>query len=159
MESIKKELITGKEYSFFGNGIAVCTFLTIMSQLPQLVDMGLSSSISRIVWIAFFAIVMLAKRGKVQIPTIGLLFLSGYTVFSLLFSAFTSRSYYGTSLFSSIILSFFIFVIGLGIGKDITEKDLLRCGKTYVIASLVLALTLYFTIYRTYDINNVLYGY
>lgn len=159
MGNMKREQVPVKQYSVYGNGMAICTFLTIISQLPQLVDMGLSSNISRIVWISFFAIVLLTQKGRIELPTMGLVFMGGYIFFILTASAVMGRSYYATSLFSSIVLSFFIFVIGLGIGKEITEKDLLRCAKTYVIASTILALVLYFTIYDTYDISSAVYGY
>lgn len=159
MGNIKREQAPIKEYSVYGNGMAICTFLTIISQLPQLVDMGLSSNVSRIVWLSFFAIVLLAQKGRIELPTTGLVFMGGYFFFTLMASVIMDRSYYGTSLFSSVIMSFFIFVVGLGIGREITEKDLLRCAKTYVIASTILALVLYFTIYDTYDISSAVYGY
>lgn len=49
--------------------------------------------------------------------------------------------------------------IGAYIGKQITKYDCQMCAIAYLIASTILALDLYFTIYRGADISNVVYLY
>ena len=135
MGNMKREQVPVKQYSVYGNGMAICTFLTIISQLPQLVDMGLSSNISRIVWLSFFAIVLLTQKGRIELPTMGLVFMGGYIFFILTASAVMGRSYYATSLFSSIVLSFFIFmnILNLLLLIKISCKILIKIKKEEIL--------------------------
>lgn len=152
-----------RKYSFWGKGLTICSFFTVLSQLPQIVDMGISSLISKIVWVVFFVLIVSTTKGKASINIQKIMFsiamMFSYMLFTIIASIITNKQYYATSLFNSVFLSIFIFFIGAYIGKQITKYDCQMCAIAYLIASTILALDLYFTIYRGADISNVVYLY
>lgn len=150
-----------RKYSFWGMVAALATFLTVMSQLPVLVLHGLSSSISRSVWMFFFGLILVVKWESLVLRRVVFPFVmvGCYTIFVLIATMLNTNGGYLTGLFSNVLLSFFILLVSMLIGKDLTERDLYLCGKIYVLASVILALVLYVTIYRSYDISNVVYAY
>lgn len=148
-----------RKHSTAGIGMALATFLTIMSQLPQVVANGWSSPISRIVWIAFFGIIVFSKWHLLKIRQVNFSFITiGIYILFVLLARLVNGGY-NTALFSCVLLSFFVLVVGLIIGKDITEQDLFLFGKVYTLSCLVLGLVLYFDVYRGYDITSVIYAY
>lgn len=149
------------KYSFWGIVTAIATFLTVMSQLPALVEMGRSSLISRLVWLTFFGLILLLKFHDLKLRkiTYALVTVGLYVLFVLVANVISPRGGYDTSLFSCVLLSFFVLVVGMLVGKTLTEQDLYLCGKVYVLTSLILAANLYFGYYRGYDIDNVVYAY
>ena len=144
-----------------GNILTVVCFLTVMSQLPQIVSLGLSSLIAQVVWILFFGMVVYIKRDILIIKhfLISITFGVVYLIFVLLVSLISGTSYYTTGLFSVIVLSMFILFLSTQIGHDISSKDLINCGKAYILASLILAIDLYIFAYRGIDISNQQYQY
>lgn len=152
---------TGKsKYSICGIGAAAATFLTVISQLPMLTSGGWSSLISRAVWIAFFGVILLIKWNDLKIHrvTFGFAVVICYFLF-VLFAGLFNGGGYRTGLFSCVLLSFFVLMVGLLIGKDLREQDLYLCGRVLVLGCLILGLVLYFDIYRHYDITYVVYAY
>lgn len=149
------------KYSFWGIAAALVTALTIFSQMPAVVSRGMSSSISRAIWIGFFSLILLIKRDSLKIRRVTIAFVTVgcYILFVLIASLLSPSGGYRTSLFNSVLLSFFILMVGLLIGKDITEQDMYLCGRVYVLATVLLAIVLYFDVYRGYNISNVVYAY
>lgn len=152
-----------KKYTFLGKSLSICTFLTVISQLPQIVNIGISSLISKIVWFIFLFLSMLAMRGQIKINIrkniFAIVMMFVYILFATVVSVISNKQYYATSLFNSVLLSLFIFFIGSFVSQQITQYDYQRCAMAYLVASIILALDLYFTIYRGVDVSTVLYAY
>ena len=88
-----------------GNVLSIACFMTVISQLPQFVDLGISSLMSQAIWILFLGIIAYLKRDLVVIKPfmLSMSFLVIYMVFVVGASLISGRDYYQTSLFSVII--------------------------------------------------------
>lgn len=123
--------------------LSICCFLTVLSQLPKIVEIGYSSFVSKFIWIVFLLIIIykldfkIPKNKNIILPYISGIFL--LTCFTILFSLITGVKYYKTSIFESVLLSFYVFYIGTIIGKKITLEDLRFCGKLYILSTTIVS--------------------
>ena len=161
MNFLKNYAPSKQKYSLLGKALAISTFLTIMSQLPQIVDWGLSSRISQIVWIILFAYLAIVTKGHIHFQKLKftMVIVFSYAMFSLIGTLINNSNYYKTSLFSAVFLSAFILLIGYNIGEHITSEDFKLCIKSYVASALILALDIYFTIFFRADLSAPGYLY
>ena len=157
------EINTKKKTSLTGRVLAACCLLTVVSQLPQLVELNLSSTLGRVIWIGYFLFLCFVKNdGKLSFPRelrigIGVAFL--FIIFVFTASFVRNISYYNSSLVLPFFMSIFLLLLGVQTGDIITKYDFENCCKAYVLGAVVLALNLYFSVFRGADLSGKTYLY
>lgn len=158
---INKRLLNKQKISQSGRVISFCCFVTVFSQLPQIVEAGLSSLLSQFVWAICFAWLLLMQncyvtRSKIQFPFIIVVFISLYMV---VVGLVTGTPYYTSSLYVSLLLSTFMLIIGILVAPKLSKSDVLCCGKAYVLAAFIVAVITFFTYFLGTDITGSGYIY
>ncbi len=154
-----------KQTTSIGGSLALCCFLTVISQLPQIVELGLSSLLSRMIWLFDFGFLFILrlKSNKEMYPQkeliVPVILLMVMLIGGIIASLMNGASYINSSLFSVILLSFFVLLVGFFVGDIITKQDLKKCGNAYIIASIVLAIDVYIMFFRGADITQQTYIY
>jgi len=139
--------------------LSACCFITILSQLPAFVRLGYSSKISQIVWIVFFAYTLI-KTKSILVPNgtnYAIFFICFFTLYVLAMSL-TGVSYVSSSIYQSVILSFFIFILGWNIKIGSTDSIKKTC-LSYAIGTIILSLSLYVEYFRGASIYALEYIY
>ena len=158
---IKKGRVEKLATTQCGTVLAFCCFLTVMSQLPQIVELGISSILSQIVWILFLLWALVIKKctftiRKVQVPLFTTLCTS---IFMITASIITGIQYYTSSVYMSFLLSVFMLFVGILVAPKLNKDDLLICGKWYVYASLIVAVITFFAYFWGVSISGAGYIY
>ena len=143
-----------------GKMLGVMTFFTVLSQLPQIVNAGYSSMLSRVIWIFGAAVVILCSKRVFIAKQFAGAFLMAITLFVFSFVQFlTVKTSFVSSLSSCILLSIFVLFVSLMFGCHITGRDLKLIARCYVIASTIMAIDLLFTTLRNVDLSSSVYAY
>lgn len=143
-----------------GKMLGVMTFFTVLSQLPQIVNAGYSSMLSRVIWIFGAAVVILYSKRVFIAKQFAGAFLMAITLFVFSFVQFlTVKTSFVSSLSSCILLSIFVLFVSLMFGCHITGRDLKLIARCYVIASTIMAIDLLFTTLRNVDLSSSVYAY
>ncbi|MCI8387051.1 MAG: hypothetical protein HFE63_01115 [Clostridiales bacterium] len=149
-----------KKLTVNGKILGGMTFLTVLSQLPQVVDAGYSSLISRFIWVLGFAIAIFFNKTIVVSKkfTVALVMASILITFSCV-QVFIIKSSFMSTLSSCILLSIFILLVSMSLGDKLREGDLAHIVKCYILSSLILALDLLFTTLKDFDLSSMVYVY
>lgn len=154
-------MLSSKKNTLTKNGklLGIITFFTVLSQLPQVVNAGYSSLISRVIWGVGFIIVILCNENVVVKSFIrSMLLVIALFAFSGI-QFFTFKTSLLSTLSSCILLSIFILFVSEVLGQKLKKNDLEYIAKCYVIASAIMALDLLFTTLQNFDLSNVVYAY
>lgn len=139
--------------------LGLMTFFTVLSQLPQLVNAGYSSIISRTIWVLGFIIAIL-NGGFITVKRVtGALVMACTLVAFSIVQVLTIKMTLFSTLSGCILLSIFILFVSTLFGKQLNKNDLEYVAKCYVLASAILALDLLFTTLRNADLSNRAYIY
>ncbi len=144
-----------------GRLLCFTCFITIISQLPLLIDRGLNNVFSSGIWIFFLVFMMLYKKQILLYHSMlgPLMTFVGLSLFMLCMRVVSHGGYWESSLFRNIALATFVLWCGSYIGNYVTQKDLEAAGKAYVLASVVVAINIYLEFFRGADISGVSYLY
>lgn len=152
-----KNVCSNRKFLIFS---CIVIFLTVISQTTYFVDLGLSSSVSVLLWgvFGFFTII---KSGKISLNR-NIVIPMGIFAFVfiwILFASIVNYKYVESNLFFPMIISFIVMIIGSMCGDLIKTDDLKYLFFAYFIGSLVLALNVFFNNLLGSDIDSVIYSY
>lgn len=141
-------MIYRKGYLYEKLTIVAC-FLCNLSQVPVLIGNGVLSLAYTLCWIVLAGILALSRlKIKMSILILPILF----DVYCLIFSVLENgKSYMASNLFIPINMSAFILLVGYWLGPYIDTVRFKRISKTFVISSLIVAIFLYFDVFRGVD--------
>lgn len=143
-----------------GKVLGIMTFFTVLSQLPQLVDAGYSSIISRAIWVLGFAIVLIINKKVIVVKPFNKALVMAVTLFMFsLLQLVTVKTSLISSLSSCILLSIFILFVSSAFGCQLEEADLEHIAKCYIVAATIMAIDLFFTTLRNLDLSDMVYAY
>ncbi|WP_140397302.1 O-antigen ligase family protein [Flavonifractor sp. An82] len=140
--------------------VVIACFITIISQMPALVEVGISSAISSIVWIIVFFVLCIVDKEITIYKDLKLIIIMSTTVLAFwgIASVF-DKSYSYSDIPRQMALSMFIMVIGSMCGKHIDRNMLKACFTVYVWATLAVTISIYFSYIKGSSINNIIYAY
>ena len=144
-----------------GKAVAIVCFLSNLSQLPIIVSLQLSSTISILIWIIFAAFILLEK-GTLKVSSEFLPFLMVMLVYLTYLGVgelFSENRYLSSAIMYPFVLSMFIMCLGNNIGSRINEKDLYCIFTSYVLSSLIVGLNIFFEYLMGADITAREYAY
>lgn len=151
-----------KELTKTGKKLVIVCFFSVLSQLPIFIELKISSAMTQIIWIVLLILLLFKNNMKFTIKKnvvyVGSLVVC-VIISSMITSLITGTNYCGTSLFTSIILSFFVLVVGSMAGTDINLYDLEKCGTAYSLASFLVAINIYFDFFHNNEIQGSSYLY
>lgn len=146
-----------KKSSLYRNLIILACILCNLTQIPTLYNNRMLSLGYSGVWLLLM-IIMLVYNPKIDIR---------YFILPALFDAyciilsFSKRGYTSSDLFRPVNLCTFILLIGILAGKYLEESDLKKISSAFILSSLIVAIYLYFDIFRGVDwatTGGYLYG-
>lgn len=138
--------------------IVVSTFLTVLFQSPRFIDSGVNN-LALLMWplivltlIIFDYKAFLSALIKVSIP---LVIFAAYLILALLFgvNAFTGE------LTKLIGISAVLFVIGNVLSFYFNKRNIKAIMVSYIVASILLGILIYFSSLRGADIHDLIYAY
>lgn len=138
--------------------IIVACFLCNLSQIPTLYNSRPLSLAYNFCW---FALAFLLLRSERSIYVIYFALPFVFDLFCFVMKLIRGGGYTDSNFFRPINLCTFIMLIGLWIGKYITEDSLKRIGMSFVISALIVAVYLYMNVFKGVDWANsggYLYG-
>ena len=129
---------SNEKVSRFGWMTSFICIATNLTQLPVLVELGITSKLSMIIWLAF-AFMCFISNINLVIPK-GFQTYLGLTVLFLiiyLISGAFNSAYFDSALPWCIFLSAFVAINGLMAGKNLNNKDIDMICSSYVISGLI----------------------
>ena len=150
-----------EKVSIMGWALAIVCFISNISQLPIIVDRGLSSLIAMATW-GLFAVFCICYgiKWKILKSIIPILIMALiYGVFICLMEIFSANSYLSSSLIYPIFLSIFILFIATNIGHLVSSKDLENIATAYIWGALVVCVNVYFEYLVNANIADRVYAY
>lgn len=126
--------------------LSIACFFTNISQLPALVENGITRVLSLPIWILMTIICIIRYEGKIylgrtwKVWIFGILFLIYYY-----FVAFFIPNYRLTQLPYPIAISLFILFVGITIGREIRVQDLSHIFDAYIWSGLIVCISVFFT--------------
>ena len=141
--------------TIYGTILAIIVFVTVISQIPFFVIRGLSSPISMAAWGVGIVSCFLVRRGdivlrRVRMPIgLALVFFFFYMLLGLL-----DETYWKSHIPRYLGLSIGILIIGNMSGGVLTKNDFKRILSAYIVATLIMSLT----VYQTYYLGLVSFG-
>ncbi len=126
-------------------------FLSVLSQLP-----GMSSDWVKGVWIVFFIYIVLLSGMKIPLSKV-LMFPIGFNFYALIVRSFTNNDF---SFAQVVNMAVFIFVIGMMVGRFFNEKMFLNIASSYVVATLITSVVVWYVAIRgrVLSAGGYLYG-
>lgn len=146
-----------KKSSLYRNLIILACILCNLTQIPTLYNNRMLSLGYSVVWLLLM-VIMLVYDPQIDIR---------YFIFPVLFDAFciilsfSKGGYMSSDLFRPVNLCTFILLIGILAGKYLEESDLKKISSAFILSSLIVAIYLYFDIFRGVDwasTGGYLYG-
>ncbi len=125
--------------------LSLACFLTVLSQHPTLVDIGVTRMLALPSWLLVVFVLVLTGVHSISksIAPMAFFALCFFLLISML-TLFLAKPYFESGLTYSFALSIFIFLVGaLGAG-NVTRKTLYWCSFSYVVAATILAVAVYF---------------
>lgn len=141
--------------------VAVACFLSNISQVPFFVSSGMSQKLSMPMWIILLLYVFWTKQVTVYKNTIKIYYAVGLVFVLIVFlSIITDNSYFTSSVFQCLFLSFFICCLGTFVGKQFTDESLKMICLSYVLSAIIVAISIYIEYFATgFDIASKQYAY
>lgn len=144
-----------------GFATAIVCFLSNLSQLPFLVNLNLSSTISILIWI-FFTVYVLLYNGTLKVSREFLPFfiiMLAYLAYVCGAEILSGKKYLNSAIIYPFILSMFIFCLSNNFGSKITQKDISNMFNAYFLSALIVGLNIFFVFLINADINDRFYAY
>ena len=146
-----------KKSSLYRNLIILACILCNLTQIPTLYNDRILSLGYSAVWLLLM-IIMLVYDPQIDIRYFILPAL--FDVYCIILS-FSKGGYTSSDLFRPVNLCTFILLIGILAGKYLEESDLKKISSAFILSSLIVAIYLYFDIFRGVDwasTEGYLYG-
>lgn len=127
--------------------LSLVIFLTNITQMPQLIQLGGNSLITLSCWtIAILYLLILGKESfvisKVKFRAVSYAFLM--LVISVILQIWTGRNYLQTSLLYPFMLSVFVFVVGSLYSNKLHQIDTNKLFMAYSVSGFVVAIAVYY---------------
>lgn len=141
--------------------LALACLTSNLSQLPILVDAGITQYLNTPVWILLVVYLLCTNRLVLSrysfMPIISLMLIF---IGSILLEFLTENSYFSSSVFTCLLLSMFIFFLGDLSGRDVSREDLYIISSAYVISAVVVSIAIYFDSFSSgTGLNTMQYAY
>ncbi|SHJ13532.1 O-Antigen ligase [Parasporobacterium paucivorans DSM 15970] len=141
--------------------IAVLCFATNISQLPILVERGLTTIVAMPLWVVALLLIVFKNRYKLKkeiffLLVMAVLFLIGQCLATII----NGNDYLITSLSYPFYLSIFMVLVIYFYSGKMTEKDFGIIAAGYISSTAIVAFAVYFTYFRGgFDWNSIQYVY
>ena len=140
--------------------VFIC-FFSVISQLPMFVTSSKTQLVCFPIWIICFGLFLFISKGKIArksiyllIPTLIFLILVGVDC------VVNSVNYLSSSLLYSVLISIFVFLVGMFIGESCSDKLYKRTGLSYVITTLIVTLAIFFKYFGfSFNLSSRTYAY
>lgn len=150
-----------KDKTSIGTALAITCFITNLSQLPTIVALGLSGTLSIIIWGVFIFYCFIMYRDWKIFNEFSPYLVSSvvFLLFILTMEVFSKNSYLNSGLVYPFFLSMFILFIANNIGENITQQDFSIISSAYIWSTLIVAFNIYFEFLLGVDISGKKYAY
>lgn len=161
MENGQFEKVYRKENKMYIYLVALACFLSNISQLPSFVSTGMTQKLNMPIWIVLLLYLFIKKRIKIFYSTFKMFYAIGVVfLLILLLSIFTDNTYFSSSIFQCLILSFYIYSLGTFVGSNFTDKDLRFICLSYAVSATIVAISIYLEYFSVgFDITSRVYAY
>lgn len=133
------------KYSPFCIFTCAVILITNLTQLPALVNFGITSQISMFVWFLFF-VVCFYKDSVVWFGnTKPFLAITILFLIYFLIAGFINRAYFASQLPRSIFLTVFVFIVGLMAGRHLSEEEIKQGITCYIIGGIIVCVSVFMT--------------
>lgn len=146
-----------KEVNLLLMGISI----SIISQLSIFIGNSIVKILIMLIWLTLLGYILLKYNKKIKLGLNSIIVsIFIFDFFILLLSLLTEKKYFNSPLMYPINLSMFIFIISYFIGQLLDENIIKKISTVYISSSMILALYLYFDIFKGTDwINSSIYIY
>ena len=153
--------VQNTKVSKLGIAVALVCFISNLSQLPILVEFGLSSTIAIFAWLLFAGYcVLYGLNWKIGRTLIALILLAaGLFIFLVMAEFISGTSYLSSSLVYPFFLSIFILFLGYNVGEYIGERDLEWITFAYIAGAILVGGNIFFEFLINADVADRVYAY
>lgn len=140
--------------------ISAC-FFSVFSQMPFLVNKGITQLVSFPMWIILFLCSVIFSNGKIK-KSVGVIIIPSilFLLMVLIDSLFTLNDYFSSSLLYSFLISLFIFGIGILTEKWCSKEIVYKICCSYVLATVIVSLSIFVNYFGlSFDLSSKVYGY
>ena len=138
----------------------LCWFFTVLSQMPFFVEVGISSSLSTIIWIVFLIVCLFYNFKIILVKKILAPLILGYfiIIFLLVASVF-NQAYIKSALSKPIFISLYMMIIGAMCGKKLKEENIKTLFTAYVMGTLVVVISVFVNYFMFKNTSTIEYLY
>lgn len=141
--------------------IVVACFLSNLSQLPYFVSSGKTQLVCFPIWGVLFVVLLLKSHGRVSTSIVSMgLPVVAFLVLLLIFSFFGGNDYFSSSMVYSVVISVFMFVIGIFIAPYVDVDLFHKIIISYSVSTFVVAVTVFIQYFGVgFSLNTSVYAY
>ena len=141
--------------------IVVACFLSNLSQLPYFVSSGKTQVVCFPIWGVLFVVLLLKSHGRVSTSIVSMgLPVVAFPVLLLIFSFFGGNDYFSSSMVYSVVISVFMFVIGIFIAPYVDVDLFHKIIISYSVSTFVVAVTVFIQYFGVgFSLNTSVYAY
>lgn len=141
--------------------IVVACFLSNLSQLPYFVSSGETQVVCFPIWGVLFVVLLLKSHGRVSTSIVSMgLPVVAFLVLLLIFSFFGGNDYFSSSMVYSVVISVFMFVIGIFIAPYVDVDLFHKIIISYSVSTFVVAVTVFIQYFGVgFSLNTSVYAY
>lgn len=141
--------------------IVVACFLSNLSQLPYFVSSGKTQVVCFPIWGVLFVVLLLKSHGRVSTSIVSMgLPVVAFLVLLLIFSFFGGNDYFSSSMVYSVVISVFMFVIGIFIAPYVDVDLFHKIIISYSVSTFVVAVTVFIQYFGVgFSLNTSVYAY
>lgn len=126
------------------NFLILACVLSNLSQLPFLVKLGVTQFLNIPIWIILFIFLLFFNKiyinKKIYMLFLGITFVISC---SFIFSLFNGKEYLNSSILRSLLISIYIYIIGIFCSDFLDKKNLEKLLLFYVISALIVSFIIY----------------
>ena len=150
-----------KKRNFFTNFLAIVIFITNITQVPQMIDTGLNSSLAFVCWIICLIFLLLEKKFCFRKKLFKILLISmAFFIYILCLHVLTGNNYLSSSVVYPFFLSNFVFLIGFLLTPYIKTSNYVFLFYSYIISGIIVAIAVYVnSFFSGFSWNDIGYAY
>lgn len=147
--------------NYLSNILILLCFFTNLSQLPFIVENGLSSKFAMLLWILVIMVLFLNNKiyvSNIILPQIVCIMI--FMIFGITCRLLTGNQYVRSNMANSFFISCMVFFIGFYFSKELNDDDYYKMYLSYIISAIIVSVFVWLKVRGVEDIlNSRVYAY
>ena len=141
--------------NYLSNILILLCFFTNLSQLPFIVENGLSSKFAMLLWILVIMVLFLNNKiyvSNIILPQIVCIMI--FMIFGITCRLLTGNQYVRSNMANSFFISCMVFFIGFYFSKELNDDDYYKMYLSYIISAIIVSVFVWLKVRGVEDILN-----